>query len=474
MRRQIQHVLFIKWLLLLAILSTQYANAQTACDSLNLQLQNDIAGKCADQVMTLTADLNGKPYLYVANKSAGLVIHDLSAKDPRKVAQLPIDSFDKLEVMGVSHYGEKLYLALGNFFSTKEASGMAIVDISNPEKPSVNGLWKHSAGTEGASQVVVHGSTAYLAAFSHGIFILDISNPSNIQLISQFVPNLNFPDSPPDSTKINARGMVLENDVIYLSYDAGGIRIINVSNPAKPRETGRYSNPVMNKKPRAYNNAVKYGKYLFCGVDYCGMEVLDVSDTTSITQVSWWNPWKCHESPLNWFSSNGHVNEVRMDTLEQKLFVSTGKSDLMVIDVSDPTHPDSCSTYGGIANNIGTWGLSIYDNNVYLAYICTLVPFTSNWTGVKHLKFDRSTTSANHRLTVNPPNIYPNPAGIGETINIDLPVRILSNSLCDCRGQIIRSGFGSTLSTQHLQPGAYVIRIQTDLGDYQHMILLSN
>jgi hypothetical protein len=36
----------------------------------------------------------------------------------------------------------------------------------------------------------------------------------------------------------------------------------------------------------------------------------------------------------------------------------------------------------GPSNGIGTWGVSLHDDRVYLSYICTLgIPFPSNWTG---------------------------------------------------------------------------------------------
>jgi len=361
------------------------------CDKLNLQEKYQITSKCAEQVMTLTFDLLERPYIYLANKEAGLTIHRLDDHGrTMRVAAVPTDSFDNLEVMGVSQYGKKLYLALGNFFTAKENPAMAIIDIDNPEAPFIRGFYKYPVATEGSSLVKVDGDYAYLTAFSHGLLILNISNEKNITLESRFTPVLNFPDVRPDATKINARGMVVQNNIVYLCYDAGGIRIINVSDKKNPKETGRYANPIMTGKPRAYNNAVLRDSLLYVAVDYCGLEILNVKDTANIKLEAWWNPWTCHTNPLNWFSSNGHTNEIVLDSAENKLFISTGKSDLHVVDVSDVQHPDSCSMFGGAGNNIGTWGVNRFKNKVGLAYICTVIPFTSNFSGVKILEYDRT------------------------------------------------------------------------------------
>lgn len=398
--------------------------------------------------------------MYLANKEAGLTIYKMgSTKDPLRVAQVSLDSLDNLEVMGVSQYGNRLYLALGNFFTAKENPGMAIIDVSDPENPKKLGFWKFNKATEGSSLVKVQGDYAFLAAFSHGLLILDISDPLNIKQVAQFVPKLNFPDAVPDPSKINARGMVVHDDLVYLCYDAGGIRIIDVSDKKNPEEVGRFSNPVMTGKPRAYNNAVLRDSLLYVGVDYCGVEILNISDTANIKLVSWWNPWTCETSPLNWFSSNGHVNEVVLDSQENKLFVSTGKSDLHVVDVSDPENPDSCSMYGGLDNGIGTWGVNRYQNKICLSYICTFVPFTSNYSGVKLLEYDRSVSISNPALPEL--SIVPNPTN--GYVELPEALRGKSYQVTTIQGKMVGGvslTTNRTLNFLSVGPGIYILSVE--------------
>lgn len=324
--------------------------------------------------------------------------------------------------------------------------------------PQKKGFWKFQTETEGSSLVKVEGNYAYLAAFSHGLIVLDISDHAKITMVSQFVPVLNFPDANPDASKINARGMVVENDVVYLCYDAGGIRIINVSDKSNPKETGRFSNPVMTGKPRAYNNVVLRDSLLYVGVDYCGVEILNVADTSNIRLTAWWNPWNCQTSPLNWFNSNGHVNEVVLDSQENKLFVSTGKSDVYVVDVSNPSQPDSCSIFGGIDNSIGTWGVNRFENKVGLAYICTVIPFNSNWSGVKVLTYNRTAHVDDRdkpRL-----NLYPNPANNSITVQAIPPYS--NYSLYGVNGKKMIGGQLSSsneISTVDLTNGIYFLLV---------------
>ena len=161
-----------------------------------------------------------------------------------------------------------------------------------------------------------------------------------LRLLSRFVPSIKFPDRKPNPKQHNARGMAVRGGIVYLAYDAGGLRLIDVRNKTKPIEIGRYSNPAMNGKPRAYNNVVVEGGLAYVSVDYCGLEVLDVAKPAAIKLVGWWNPWKCNASPWNWFTSPGHTNEIAYDPQCKLLFLASGKSDLQVLSVADPARPE--------------------------------------------------------------------------------------------------------------------------------------
>ena len=361
------------------------------CYNLNIQHQADIPSTCFNLTMTMLHDKQDKPYLYVAGKEGGLKIYDVTnLTSPQLVKTIPITSLNNLHVMNLSQDGNYLYLALGNHFTNSQNPGMAIIDVSNPPSASVTAAWKFSKSDGGGGIVMASGNYVYLGAMKHGLIILDILNKSSISQVSQFVPDLKFPDKKPDEKKINARGMAITGDIVFLCYDAGGIRAINVSNKQAPYEEGRFSNPELNNKPRAYNNVVIDGNYAYCTVDYCGLEVLNVSNPKNISLVSWWNPYNCQKSGWGWFSSPGHLNEIDYNKECKLLFISSGKSDLHVINVSNPAAPDSCGYYGGVNNDMGTWGVSIYQNQIYLSYVCAFIPFASNWTGVKILTYDNN------------------------------------------------------------------------------------
>ncbi|MCB9041835.1 MAG: T9SS type A sorting domain-containing protein [Lewinellaceae bacterium] len=395
--------------LLTAALLAPFHSFPQAC--LNLQEKADIASTCSTISMTMEHDQQGQPFLYVANKEAGLRVYNISnIQSPALVKEIGTDMMEGLEAMNLSQSGNYLYLALGNFFAGDQSPGLAIIDVAEPANAGIKDVWVFPTPTQGAGIVEVEGDYAYLGAMGHGLVILDVSDKENIEFVASYTPDITFPGPNPDPAKYNARGIAVKDNFVYLCYDAGGIRIIDVSDKQQPVEIGRYSNPALNARPRAYNNALLHENLLYVTFDYCGLEILDVSNPENIAPISWWNPWNCQSNPLNWFSSPGHTNELALDEGCGLLFLSSGKSDLHILDVSNPGQPDSCGHFGGIDNGIGTWGVARYDDKVFFSYICSIIPFASTSTGIKILSYDAPCVSDLPEAKSTRFSIFPNPA----------------------------------------------------------------
>ncbi len=166
-------------------------------------------------------------------------------------------------------------------------------------------------------------------------------------------------------------------------------------------------------------NIVLKDTLAYLAVDYCGMEVVNIADPSNIQLIGWWNPYGCPNN--NWYTSPVHANEIRYDADCEVLFLSTGKSDLFVLDVSDPLQTDSVDYYGGVSNNLGTWGVNIYQNQIYLSYICVpwpYIPFESDSTGVKILSYTNCSTGIEELNSLNI-QVSPNPVVDDLTLVID-------------------------------------------------------
>ena len=452
------------------------------CSNMNIQLQAEIPSTCNFIVMTMMHDALDRPYLYVANKEAGLKIYDISTiTSPLLVATLPRTLFDTLDVMNLSQNGNYLYLALGNTFTNPQKGGMAVVDITNPLLPVVTDYFVVPNSASGGGIVKTEGNFAYLGAMKSGLVILDVTDKNNIQFVSQFIPSINFPPiTNPNPDLYNARGMEVKNSIVYLCYDAGGFRIINCTDKFAPKETGRWCNPVLYtpvNRPRAYNNIIVDDSLVYLAVDYCGMEVVNIADTSNITLTGWWNPYNCPGN--NWFNTPVHSNEIQYNKNCAEIFLSTGKSDMMVIDVTNPALPDSCNFYGGVSNNIGTWGVGLYQNEIYLSYICAIVPFSSNWTGVKILTYTSCPLSSTEEKNDTQFTIYPNPAQKEIKIETSVTLTDAEISIYNSLGQMVKkssniNGKKSIVETGDLSNGLYFILLKTENKQVSCKLIIDN
>ena len=456
------------FLLSIIILLTRSAYSQ-GCSNANITLQSDIPSTCNALTMTMKQDILGRPYLYVANKEAGLKIYDITNLNaPVLVKTIPIDSLDMLHVMNLSQDSNYLYLALGNSFNNNQNPGMAIIDVSNPETAFKTDVWNFTGNFGGSGIVKVENNYAYLGAMYRGLVILDITNKYNITFVSQFIPDRNYPTLNPDTSKYNARGMQVKNDIVYLCYDAGGFRIINTTNKLNPEETGRYCNPALNGLPRAYNNLILDDTLVFIAVDYCGMEILNITDTSNVSLLSWWNPWDCQSNSLNWFHSPGYANEIEFNKNCSTIFLSTGNSQMRIVDVSNPLIPDSCNYYGTVGDSIAAWGLGLHNDNIFLAYICSVIPFSSNYTGVKILTYSPCTTGKMEIKHEDNISVYPNPSSSTITIS-NLRFAIYDLRITDVFGRIvyyqpIRNQQPSIINLPDLSNGIYYWEMKSDKG----------
>lgn len=457
----------MKRVLLLSLLFF-FINDYFSQSNLGIQFEADIPAICSELTMTMMHDTEDRPYLYVANKEAGLTIYDITnISTPISVATVPIDQYLDMHVMSLTQSGNYVYLATGNTWAT-DSSGVVIVDVQDPSSPVVTDYYFLPNSTHGSGIVKVEGNYAYLGAMQDGLITLDVTDKNNIQFVSQFIPDINYPINNPSNVNIyNLRGMEVRNDTIYGCYDGGGIRIIDVTNKVVPVQIGQYCNPVMytpTDHPKAYNNIVLRDSLAYVAVDYCGLEILNISDPSNIELVGWWNPYGCPTN--NWFTSPVHSNELVLDESCDVVFLSTGKSDMMAIDVSNPAFPDSIDSYGTVDNNMGTWGINRYQDQVYLSYVCVPfgIPFYSNWTGVKILSYTNCTNDLNEIETVEF-SVFPNPAEdfiiisfrSQESKEIELELKNLT-------GQMVRkinqqSCESCTVSVQDLPSGIYFLSI---------------
>jgi hypothetical protein len=135
--------------------------------------------------------------------------------------------------------------------------GTVILDISNPENPVYLGRTEYASDQKGAahSAALARGGNilietrevanpvgaGYESAYGY-TRILDISDKTTPVLLSEFKTELTE-DVPPTSAYTFAKTVhdpKVQGNTLYLSYYAGGVRIVDITDPSNPVEIGKY------------------------------------------------------------------------------------------------------------------------------------------------------------------------------------------------------------------------------------------
>jgi hypothetical protein len=210
----------------------------------------------------------------------------------------------------------------------------------------------------------------------------------------------------------------------------------------------------MLSKQQAYNNIALNGNIAYLAVDYCGMEIVDISNVNNINELSWWNPYNCQNPSNTWLNSPGHMNQLVYVPSDNAVFLSAGGSQMRVINVANPTLPDSCNGYGLAATQQGTWGIDVYNKKIYLANVTAFFPFFSTWAGIKILDWP-STLSINEKSkSTENISVQPNPFTTETEIRFELKqASSVSIVITDVTGRTIK-----TLTENNLNPGEQIFK----------------
>ncbi|MHA2164992.1 MAG: LVIVD repeat-containing protein [Candidatus Hodarchaeales archaeon] len=121
---------------------------------------------------------------------------------------------------------------------------------------------------EMAIDVYVEGDIAIVVDFDQGMYIFNISDPTNPSELSHYY-EVGMEVHQPFFTK----------NLVYLADQSAGLRIINVSDPLNPKQVGLYAGEQI--------MAVSvYEDFVFLSNVGKGLEVVNITDSTQPTEVS--------------------------------------------------------------------------------------------------------------------------------------------------------------------------------------------
>ncbi len=266
------------------------------------------------------------------------VIDVSSSTNPQYVSGLSIGS----RPTDVVIQGNYAYVTL--YFD----SAVAIVDISNPHDLSLITTVVDPGNLSGPRGMSVRGNYLYVVASdSNKLSIIDITNPNDLEVVGTIA------DGAGGAELDEPWSVFVSGKYAYVASETSdSLAIIDISDPRNPRHMSSIvdGGGVAPFLEGAHSLAVS-GKYAYVGNiagAHKGIQILDISDPTSITSVS----------------STGNIGAVMNVVANQDYLYAFGGGIFYVFDISDPFSPTSLGfTFANLGHDFSTQHAMVIQGN---------------------------------------------------------------------------------------------------------------
>ncbi len=248
-------------------------------------------------------------FVYVANDFEGLWIIDISdPANPFKASQVDLAGIS----MSVFVQDNFAYVSTGIGYEPFALGALWVIDVSDPLNPEITG---NNTSIGFSAGISVMDTCAYICSpFTSSINILNISNPSDPQFIRNYILQ---------GTGYNFNIQVQE-EIAYVTGDADGLFIVDVSDPEWPTMLNNYIPPGWFPMGQALDIAVSDGIMYLAGFTH--IYIADVFDPSNPIHLA------AYSVGEGFFHTSVAISG-------SALFVATQNTGIYTIDVSNPGTP---------------------------------------------------------------------------------------------------------------------------------------
>lgn len=278
-------------------------------------------------------------------------------------------------VFATAKLGDYVYVGMG--------PRLLIVDVQDPAQPVVLGQTEVLSGV--VSRIQIAGNYAYLGV-DGGVSIVDASNPAAPTQVSFYdTPGAVYGIAISDTLAYIAEGRVWDGS----QFQGGGLRILDVSNPTTPSQTG-----YLDTDAYAFGVSLRGNyAYLSNGSGVPGIIVVDISNPALPTQVNFFDtyvpPWGTFvsgeylyvsaqslgigiyslanpQNPISvtYFSTPGNAYDMTVN--DDRAYVSQSTAGLSILDMTNPVSPALLGVYDLPYADVHN--VSADDNYAYVAH----------------------------------------------------------------------------------------------------------
>jgi hypothetical protein len=265
-------------------------------------------------------------YAIMASNRAGAVVWDVTEpSSPGIVGHAGGPSIEELEDGSNVHtlfiVGDKAYLA-------NTRTGLHIWSLANPVLPQRLLMFEFAPrnGIDGAflHDLYVEGDRAYLNYWNAGMVIADVSNPAVPREVGRFV---GYGDESSHSswvTTVGARRIAAHGDEEWGSH----LRLVDVTEGSETfaRQVGEWQT----RPEVSAHNIMAVGSEVFAAYYQDGIRVIDISDPAAPRQTAWFNTWRGYDRAYGTSFFEGAVG-IDLDPGAGRIYVADSHRGLLIL-----------------------------------------------------------------------------------------------------------------------------------------------
>lgn len=284
--------------------------------------------------------INGTAYLFLADLHQIEILDVNNPRVPRVVSHIDVprhinDSLALARCTDIELSGTTLYIPL---LVTSNIGVLWIVDVGNPLSPREIAILPLKYVP---MDIAISNNLACIVTFSpEGFLFFDISDPR----VPRLVNNTVYPF--PEKLTISTKRIQLRDSMLYV-LDGNGLVVIDIINPASPKEIGFYPNPnwdtqlaggtvVLEYQPKGFLDFAVSGKYAYVTSAECGLRVINILDPNAPCEAA-------HLEIKNRSVFTALIADNLIYLLERNLEIKSMENPspygIIIVDVTNPLNP---------------------------------------------------------------------------------------------------------------------------------------
>jgi hypothetical protein len=266
---------------------------------------------------------NDRRYAIMASNRVGAVVWDVTDPSaPGAVSRFPTPNIEQDEGVNIHTLfivGDKAYLA-------NTRGGLEIWSLADPVRPARLSTFFPPNAPDGAflHDLFVEGDRAYLNFWNAGMVIADVSNPAAPRELGRFV---GYGDESSHSswvTTVGARRIAAHGDEEWGSH----LRLVDVTEGSAgfARQVGEWQT----RPEVSAHNLMAVGSEVFAAYYQDGIRVIDISDPAAPRQTAWFHTWPGYDRAYGASFFEGAVG-IDLDPGAGRIYVADSHRGLLIL-----------------------------------------------------------------------------------------------------------------------------------------------